>query len=67
VKTLYGEYVQALQKLTLDVVDHTKDVTLKNAYDLLLDKSEQENHLMSLIINKLVHTHTKGVHQLLQA
>lgn len=52
-KTRYATFVENLARLTTDNLDFVKQKALKIAYDLLLNKPEQEAQLLRIVVNKL--------------
>jgi ribosome biogenesis protein MAK21 len=52
-KKCYARYIDALGTWAKDTVIHSRTLATRIAYDLLISKSEQEDRLLALIVNKL--------------
>ena len=53
IKKLYFEFLQALEDLSKDPLVHIKNKVLQYIHDLLLAKPEQEQNLLTLLVNKI--------------
>ena len=52
-KSLYAEFVASLSKASHDSITHSKRKAQHIAFELLCDKPEQEQQLLSILVNKL--------------
>ncbi|XP_014674207.1 PREDICTED: CCAAT/enhancer-binding protein zeta-like [Priapulus caudatus] len=52
-KQQYANLVETLKKLSFDNLKAVKTKALRTAYDLLINKPEQEKELLSILVNKL--------------
>ncbi|KAJ3270930.1 hypothetical protein HDV01_007327 [Terramyces sp. JEL0728] len=52
-KKAYYDFLQVVEELSKDVLQHVKSKMLITVYELLSDKPEQEDNLLSLLVNKM--------------
>ena len=54
IKKLYHQFVENLEEMLKDELDHVKTKALNSVFDLICSKPEQEGNLLALIINQMV-------------
>jgi ribosome biogenesis protein MAK21 len=53
-KQRYLAFIQALEIASKDTVAHIRELSIKSLYELLSSKPEQEQTILTLMVNKLV-------------
>ncbi|KAJ3256389.1 hypothetical protein HK103_005518 [Boothiomyces macroporosus] len=52
-KKAYFEFLQIVEELSKDVLQHVKSKMLSTVFELLCEKPEQEENLLTLLVNKM--------------